>query len=104
MAAGGAAPGAAPKTATVKQATQTKPAAKSGTQDKLPPLSYVCIMAGDQAVLEDKPGKCPNPKCRMPLLPVRLTAAWSHLPHPTILPDHPAKGPLGKPHLRPNPA
>jgi hypothetical protein len=96
IAAGGAAPGAAPQTATVKQATQTKPAAKSSTKDTLPPLSYVCIMAGDEAVLEDKPGKCPNPKCGMPLIPVRLTSAWSSVSHPTIIQDHPGKDPLDK--------
>src|SRR6202158_38507 len=96
IAAGGAAPGAAPQTATVRQATQTKPAAKSSTQDNLPPLSYVCIMAGDEAVLEDKPGKCPNPKCGMPLIPVRLTSAWSSVSHPTIIQDHPGKDPLDK--------
>src|SRR6266852_5907016 len=96
IAAGGAAPGAAPQTATVRQATQTKPAAKPSTQDKLPPLSYVCIMSGDEAVLEDKPGKCPNPKCGMPLIPVRLTSAWSSVSHPTIIQDHPGKDPLDK--------
>jgi len=96
IAAGGAAPGAAPQTATLKQATQTKPAAKPSTQDKLPPLSYVCIMSGDEAVLEDKPGKCPNPKCGMTLIPVRLTSAWSSISHPTIIQDHPGKDPLDK--------
>jgi len=96
IAAGGAAPGAAPQTATVKQSTQTRPAARSSAQDKLPPLSYVCVMPGDEAVLEDKPGKCPNPKCGMTLIPVRLTSAWSSISHPTIIQDHPGKDPLDK--------
>src|ERR1700730_17186457 len=86
---------ARPQTATVRQATQTKPAAKS-SKEELPPLSYVCIMQGDEAVLEDKPGKCPNPKCGMPLIPVRLTSAWSSVSHPTIIQDHPGKDPLDK--------
>src|SRR6202166_2952384 len=89
---------ARPTTATVKQAssTQAKPAALSTAQDALPPLSYVCIMPGDEAVLEDKPGKCPNPKCGMPLIPVRLTSAWSSVTHPTIIQEHPGKDPLDK--------
>src|SRR3984893_4925965 len=86
---------ARPQTATVRQATQTKPAPKS-SKEELPPLSYVCIMQGDEAVLEDKPGKCPNPKCGMPLIPVRLTSAWSSVSHPTIIQDHPGKDPLDK--------
>jgi hypothetical protein len=89
---------ARPTTATVKQAssTQARPAAQSTVQDTLPPLSYVCIMPGDEAVLEDKPGKCPNPKCGMPLIPVRLTSAWSSVTHPTIIQDRPGKDPLDK--------
>ena len=52
--------------------------------EKLPPIQYVCIMPGDEGVLEDKPGKCPNPKCGMDLKPVRLTAAYSSITHPTM--------------------
>jgi hypothetical protein len=85
---------APPRTA---PATQTRPAAaQSSAGEKLPPLSYVCIMPGDEAVLEDKPGKCPNPKCGMALVPVRLTSAWSSVTHPTIIQDHPGKDPLDK--------
>jgi hypothetical protein len=89
---------AEPQTATVKQATatQVRPAVPSKAQEQLPPLSYVCIMPGDEAVLEDKPGRCPNPKCGMPLRPVRLTSAWSSVTHPTIIQDHPGKDPLDK--------
>jgi hypothetical protein len=32
----------------------------------------------------------------MPLIPVRLTSAWSSVTHPTIIQDHPGKDPLDK--------
>src|SRR5688500_17186408 len=60
---------------------QAPPPAGSAAQQKLPPLSYVCPMVGDEDVLEDQPGNCP--KCKMVLIPVRLDAKFSCPVHST---------------------
>src|SRR5262245_17515654 len=72
--------------AAARQASQ-KPATET-----LPPLSYVCTMAGDEDGVEDKPGKCR--KCGMELQPIRLDSVWTCPIHAAITRDKPGKCPL----------
>jgi Heavy metal binding domain len=51
--------------------------------DQLPPLSYVCPMAGDEDVIEDKPGVCR--KCGMELKPARLDSVWTCATRPLLV-------------------
>jgi Heavy metal binding domain len=72
-----------------KQATAANPR-------DLPPLSYICIMPGDEDVLEDHPGKCPKPGCGMDLHPVRLDSVWTCPVHGAIHESKPGKCPIDK--------
>jgi hypothetical protein len=64
----------------------------AGKDVELPPLSYVCIMAGDEDVIEDHPGKCR--KCGMELVPTRLDTVWTCPVHGAIHESKPGKCPI----------
>jgi len=69
---------------------------KPAAAEKLPPLSYVCIMAGDEDIIEDKPGKCR--KCGMDLHPIRLDSVWTCPVHAAVIKDAAGKCPIdGRP-------
>jgi hypothetical protein len=55
----------------------------------LPPVSYVCPMAGDEDVTEDKAGKCP--KCEMELEGIRLDSVWTCRIHAAVIREQSGK-------------
>src|SRR5262245_20668914 len=65
--------------------------ARTPAASKLPPVSYICVMAGDEDVIEDKPGKCP--KCGMELEGIRLESVWTCLTNTAIVREQPGKCP-----------
>ena len=80
--------------APVAQRQTAKPtaAASATPAEQIPPVSYVCPMAQDADVVEDKPGKCQ--KCGMQLVPARLDSMWTCPVHSAVIKDARGKCPL----------
>jgi hypothetical protein len=51
-------------------------------------------MAGDEDVIEDKPGVCR--KCGMKLVPIRLDSVWTCPVHAAVIKDQPGKCPIDR--------